>query len=78
MSRTTQDIGVAQLALSVSSAQKPDLFAVRQTTAIPLGPLCLVARLQPRQAPPPLHPLWQALLQLVLPVRLFHPIRSGK
>jgi len=58
MSRTIRDIGVARLALSVSSARKPDLFAVPQSAATSPGRPCSVARPQLRRAPQPLHPPW--------------------
>ena len=74
MSRTTHYIGAARLAPSVSSARKPDSFAVLKTKATPLGRLCLVAKFQLRQAPTPLHRLSQAPLHLpVVPVRFYHP-----
>ena len=78
MSRTTHYIGAARLAPSVSSARKPDSFAVLKTKGTPLGRLCLVAKFQLRQAPTPLHRLSQAPLHLpVVPVRFYHSV-SGK
>ena len=76
MSRTIQDIGAARLALSVSSAPRPDLFAVQQSAVMFPDRLCLAATLQPRQARPPLTPL-KAPLVLGVPVAPGVAVKPG-
>ena len=76
MFQMTQDIGVARLALSVSSALRTDLFAVQQSAVTFPDRLCLAATLQPKQARLPLTPL-KAPLVLGVPVVPGVPVKPG-